>query len=81
MEGDPHSVLEGMVIGAYALGAHEGYIYVRDEYPLAVVNLAIALAAARSYGLLGENILGTGFDFDIRSRAAAAPSCAASRRR
>ncbi len=65
MEGDPHSVLEGMIIGAYALGASEGYIYVRDEYPLAVVNLTQALAAAREHGLLGENILGSGFDFDI----------------
>ena len=65
MEGDPHSVIEGMVIGAYALGAHEGFIYVRDEYPLAIVNLMIALEQARAFGLLGTNILGTGFDFDI----------------
>ena len=76
MEGDPHSVLEGMVIGAYAIGAHEGYIYVRDEYPLAVVNLTIAIAEARRRGLLGENILGTGFDFDVRiSRGGGAFVC------
>lgn len=66
MEGDPHAILEGMIIGAYAIGAHEGYIYVRDEYPLAVKNLGIAIEQAREYGLLGENILGSGFDFDIR---------------
>jgi NADH-quinone oxidoreductase subunit F len=65
MEGDPHSVLEGMVIGAYATGAHEGFIYVRDEYPLAVVNLTLAVEAARAHGLLGAHILGTGFDFDV----------------
>jgi NADH-quinone oxidoreductase subunit F len=66
MEGDPHSVIEGMVIGAYAIGAHEGFIYVRLEYPLAVQNLNVALAQARESGLLGKNILGTGFDFDIK---------------
>jgi NADP-reducing hydrogenase subunit HndC len=65
MEGDPHSVLEGIILGAYAIGAHEGYIYVRDEYPLAVVNLGIALQDARKYGLLGTNIMGSGFDFDV----------------
>ncbi len=65
MEGDPHSVLEGMVIGAYAVSAHEGYIYVRDEYPLAVVHLTLAMEQARQAGLLGRDILGTGFDFDI----------------
>ena len=76
MEGDPHSVLEGMVIGAFAVGAHEGYIYVRDEYPLAVVNLTIALGQARSHGLLGANIMGSGFDFDIRiSRGGGAFVC------
>ena len=76
MEGDPHSVLEGMIIGAYALGAHEGYIYVRDEYPLAVVNLTIALGRGPQYGLLGDNILGTGFDFDIKiSRGGGAFVC------
>ncbi len=76
MEGDPHSVLEGMIIGAYALGAHEGFIYVRDEYPLAVVNLTIALAEARKYGLLGGNIMGSGFDFDVKiSRGGGAFVC------
>ena len=76
MEGDPHSVLEGMIIGAYALGAHEGWIYVRDEYPLAVVNLTVALSEARKYGLLGENIMGSGFDFDIKiSRGGGAFVC------
>ncbi len=76
MEGDPHSVLEGMVIGAYAVGANEGYIYVRDEYPLAVVNLTIAIAEARKRGVLGDNILGSGFDFDIKiSRGGGAFIC------
>jgi NADH-quinone oxidoreductase subunit F len=76
MEGDPHSVIEGMIIGAYALGSHEGYIYVRDEYPLAVVNLQVAIAEARKHGLLGENIMGSGFDFDIQiSRGGGAFVC------
>ncbi|MBA4395914.1 MAG: NADH-quinone oxidoreductase subunit F [Syntrophus sp. (in: bacteria)] len=66
MEGDPHSVLEGMIIGAYAIGAHEGFIYVRNEYPLAVANLQGALEQARACGLLGKNIFNSGFDFDIR---------------
>jgi NADH:ubiquinone oxidoreductase subunit F (NADH-binding)/(2Fe-2S) ferredoxin len=67
MEGDPHAIIEGMVIGAYAIGkVRNGYIYVRDEYPLAVSNLNIALEQAREYGLLGEDILGTGFDLDIK---------------
>ena len=66
MEGDPHSILEGMTIGAYAMGVHQGFIYVRDEYPLAVRNLGIAIEQAREYGLLGEDILGSGFDFDVR---------------
>jgi NADH-quinone oxidoreductase subunit F len=65
MEGDPHSILEGMMIGAFAIGSHEGYIYVRHEYPLAVKHLTIAIGQAREYGLLGKDILGTGFDFDI----------------
>jgi NADH-quinone oxidoreductase subunit F len=68
LEGNPHSVLEGMIIGAYAIGSHEGYIYVRNEYPLAVENATLAVAAARTYGLLGENIAGSGFDFDIHIR-------------
>ena len=66
MEADPHGVLEGMVIAAYAVGANQGYIYVRQEYPLAVENLKVALTQAREQGLLGENILGTDFSFDIR---------------
>jgi len=65
LEGNPHSVLEGLIIGAYAIGAHQGFIYVRQEYPLAVENLYVALEQARDYGLLGENILGSGFDFDV----------------
>lgn len=66
LEGNPHSVLEGLTIGAYAIGAHEGYIYVRQEYPLAVENVGIAMEQAREYGFLGENILGSGFDFTIK---------------
>ncbi len=66
LEGNPHSVLEGLIIGAYAIGAHEGYIYVRHEYPLAVENARIAIEQARELGLLGEDILGSGFDFDVR---------------
>jgi NADH:ubiquinone oxidoreductase subunit F (NADH-binding)/(2Fe-2S) ferredoxin/NAD-dependent dihydropyrimidine dehydrogenase PreA subunit len=66
MEGDPHSVLEGMIIGAFAIGANQGYIYVRNEYPLAVKNLGIALEQARAYGFLGKNIFNSGFDFDVR---------------
>jgi NADH-quinone oxidoreductase subunit F len=76
MEGDPHSVLEGMAICAYAIGSRSGYIYVREEYPLAVINLQKAIEAARDYGFLGENILGTGFDFDIKiSRGGGAFVC------
>jgi NADH-quinone oxidoreductase subunit F len=66
MEGDPHSVIEGMIVAAFAIGAHQGYLYVRNEYPLAVQNLGIALEQAREYGFLGKKILGSGFDFDIR---------------
>ncbi len=66
LEGNPHLVLEGMLIGAYGIGATEGYIYVRHEYPLTVENLLIALDQAREVGLLGKNILGSGFDFDIK---------------
>jgi len=65
LEGNPHSVLEGMIIGAYATGADEGVIYVRSEYPLAVKHLKVALRQARELGLLGRNILGAGFSFDI----------------
>ncbi|RKX79720.1 MAG: NADH-quinone oxidoreductase subunit F [Spirochaetes bacterium] len=66
LEGNPHSVIEGMIIGAYAIGANQGYVYVRNEYPLAVENLLVALEKAREYGLLGENILGTDLSFDIK---------------
>ncbi|MEG0661730.1 MAG: NADH-quinone oxidoreductase subunit NuoF, partial [Anaerovoracaceae bacterium] len=65
MEGDPHKMLEGMIIAGVATGAHEAYIYVRAEYPLAVHRLKIAIEQAKEKGFLGENILGTGFDFDI----------------
>ena len=65
MEGNPHAVLEGLLIGAYAIGAHEGYFYVRQEYPLAVENLGIALRQAEEHGLLGKNVLGSGFDFVV----------------
>ena len=65
LEGNPHAVLEGLTIGAYAVGAREGYIYVRQEYPLAVENVFIAIRQAEEYGLLGQNILGTGFDFKV----------------
>jgi len=65
LEGNPHSVLEGMIIGAYAIGSHQGYIYVRNEYPLAVRNARIAIDQAMNYGLLGEDILGSDFDFRV----------------
>ena len=65
LESDPHAVLEGMIIAARAINAHQGYIYARTEYPLAIRRLGIAIEQAREYGLLGENILDTGFDFDI----------------
>jgi NADH:ubiquinone oxidoreductase subunit F (NADH-binding)/NAD-dependent dihydropyrimidine dehydrogenase PreA subunit len=66
LEGNPHSVLEGMVVGAYAIGGTDGYVYVRNEYPLAVKNLGIALEQARERGLLGSDILGSGFSFDVK---------------
>jgi NADH-quinone oxidoreductase subunit F len=65
MEGDPHSIIEGMIIGAYAIGSNQGFIYVRDEYPIAVKHLSTAIEQAMSYGLLGKNILDTGFDFTL----------------
>ena len=71
LEGDPHCVLEAMAIAGYAIGASEGYIYVRAEYPIAVKHLEIAIAQAHEYGLLGENIFGTGFNFDIKIRLGA----------
>ena len=71
LEGDPHCVLEAMTIAGYAIGAHQGYIYVRAEYPVAVHRLEIAIRQAREYGLLGKNILESGFDFDIEIRLGA----------
>ncbi|MCD6135909.1 NADH-quinone oxidoreductase subunit NuoF [Candidatus Bipolaricaulota bacterium] len=71
LEGDPHTVIEGMTIAAYAVGASRGYIYIRAEYPLAIKRLQIALGQARKMGLLGENILETGFSFDIEVRMGA----------
>ena len=66
LEGNPHSILEGMLIGAYAIGSSQGYIYVRNEYPLAVANATLAIDTARKLGLLGDNILGSTFSFDIK---------------
>ena len=71
MEGNPHSVIEGMVIGAYAMEVHQGFVYIRAEYPLAVENLRIALRQAESAGLLGKDILGSGFDFCLSIRLGA----------
>ena len=66
LEGNPHSILEGLTLGAYAIGSHEGYVYVRQEYPLAVENLMTAIQKAEEYGFLGKNILGSGFDFVVK---------------
>lgn len=66
LEGNPHLVLEGLIIGAYAIGAHEGYVYVRQEYPLAVENITLAIEQAKERGLLGKNILGSSFDLEVR---------------
>lgn len=71
LEGDPHSVLEGMIIAGYVIGAQRGYIYCRAEYPVAVKHLNIAINQAREFGFLGENILGTGFNFDLEVRQGA----------
>lgn len=76
IEGDPHSVIEGMIIGSYAIGSHEGYIYVREEYPLAVKRIRLAVEQAEEYGFLGKNILGSGHDFTIKiNRGAGAFVC------
>jgi NADH:ubiquinone oxidoreductase subunit F (NADH-binding)/NAD-dependent dihydropyrimidine dehydrogenase PreA subunit/(2Fe-2S) ferredoxin len=76
MEGDPHAVIEGMIIGGYAMGAHKGFLYVRHEYPIAIQHLSVAVQQARALGLLGKDILGTGFDFDIQlNRGAGAYVC------
>jgi NADH:ubiquinone oxidoreductase subunit F (NADH-binding)/(2Fe-2S) ferredoxin len=66
IESDPHAVIEGMLIGAYAIGSSEGYVYIRNEYPIALERLQVAIGQARDYGLLGKSILGAPFDFDIR---------------
>jgi NADH:ubiquinone oxidoreductase subunit F (NADH-binding)/NAD-dependent dihydropyrimidine dehydrogenase PreA subunit/(2Fe-2S) ferredoxin len=66
MEGNPHSVIEGLIIGGYTIGAHEGFIYIRQEYPLAVENTEWAIKQCEEYGLLGKNILGSGFDFTVK---------------
>ncbi|MBW1732820.1 MAG: NAD(P)H-dependent oxidoreductase subunit E, partial [Deltaproteobacteria bacterium] len=66
LEGNPHAILEGLTIGAYAIDSHEGYIYVRQEYPLAVENVNMAIKKAEEYGFLGKNILGSGFDFIVK---------------
>lgn len=71
IEGDPHRLLEGMAIGAYAIGASIGYIYIRAEYPLAIKRLEIAMQQAKEYGLLGKNIFGTGFDFELKIKMGA----------
>ncbi|MDR3131186.1 MAG: NADH-quinone oxidoreductase subunit NuoF [Treponema sp.] len=71
IEGDPHSVIEGMITAGKAIGAHQGYVYIRAEYPLAIERLRIALDQARDYGLIGKNILGSGFDFDVEIRLGA----------
>ncbi len=71
LEGDPHAVLEAMAIAAYSIGANQGYIYVRAEYPIAVHRLQVAIDQAREYGILGKNIFGTNFDFDIDIRLGA----------
>lgn len=71
LEGDPHRIIEGMIIGAYAIGADEGYIYVRAEYPLAIKRLEIALEQAREYGFLGEDIFGSGFNFNLQIKKGA----------
>jgi NADH:ubiquinone oxidoreductase subunit F (NADH-binding)/(2Fe-2S) ferredoxin/Pyruvate/2-oxoacid:ferredoxin oxidoreductase delta subunit len=66
LEGNPHSILEGLIIGGYAIGAHEGFVYVRQEYPLAVRNIKLAIQQAEEYGFLGQDILGSGFDFTVK---------------
>ena len=71
LEGNPHLILEGLAIGAYAIGADEGFVYVRQEYPLALENLSTAIGQAEKLGLLGENILGTGFNFKVKIKRGA----------
>ncbi|MGD0805535.1 MAG: NADH-ubiquinone oxidoreductase-F iron-sulfur binding region domain-containing protein [Candidatus Bathyarchaeia archaeon] len=71
MEGNPHKVLEGMMIGAYAIGASKGYIYIREEYPIAFANVKTAIAQAKEYGLIGSNVMGSGFSFDVKVHSGA----------
>lgn len=71
LEGDPHRVIEGMIIAAYAIGANEGYIYVRAEYPLAIRRLQIAIEQAKAYGFIGNDLFGSGFDFDLKIKKGA----------
>ena len=71
LEGDPHAIIEGMTIMAYAVGAHKGYVYIRAEYPIAVHRLQVAIDQAKEYGLLGNDIFGSGFDFDLELRLGA----------
>jgi NADH-quinone oxidoreductase subunit F len=76
LEGNPHRIIEGMLIGAYAIGSEEGYVYVREEYPLAISNLSFAIYQAKEYGLLGKNILGSGLNFNLKiSRGGGAFVC------
>ena len=81
LEGDPHSIIEGMMIGGYAIGADRGYVYVRAEYPIAIERLEIAIRQAREYGMLGKDIFGSGFDFDIDLRLGAGSVCHVEKRR
>lgn len=71
LEGDPHTILEAMAIAGYAIGANQGYIYVRAEYPLAIERLNAAISQAKEYGFLGENIMDSNFGFDIEIRIGA----------
>ena len=68
LEGDPHSIIEGMMLGGYAIGASKGYVYVRAEYPIAVERLGNAIDQARKAGILGRDIMGSGFSFDLEIR-------------
>jgi NADH:ubiquinone oxidoreductase subunit F (NADH-binding) len=71
IEGDPHAIIEGMIIGSYAIGARQGYVYVRSEYPLAITILEHAIAEAEKYGLLGDDIFGSGWSFNLSVRRGA----------
>jgi NADH:ubiquinone oxidoreductase subunit F (NADH-binding) len=81
IEGDPHRLVEGLALAAYGIGATKAYVYIRAEYPLAIERLRLAIEQAHDYGLLGENILGSGFDLTSSSRWARGRSSAAKRRR